>query len=372
MKIAVVTPGRSHLLNMSKELIHQGHDVKFYTMVPPSRCEAFGLPKKNVVSFFWICAPLMLIFRKMRFPFDWNRYVYYAVVRIVDALAAWRLQPCDLLIGISGCAIKSSKKARRKYGAKIGCDRGCKHILSQKAILDATPNAETVFPPDIPKELEQYELADYMALPSGHSRQSFLDHGIADSKLFVNPYGVNIDKFKPTALKKPAYDVIVVGNWCYQKGVDVLVEACRLRKFTLLHVGKIGDAPFPDGELFSHIDPVEESRLPEFYAQAKVLCLPSRQDGFGLVLFQAMRCGLPLVYSSETGGPDLRNLVSAKEYLFEFAELTPEVLGETLKRAINLANTQSGVRNYLTEDDLSNISWEAYGRRYNQFLKRIF
>lgn len=372
MKIAVVTPGRSHLLNMSKELIRQGHDVTFYTMVPPSRCEAFGLPKKNVVSFFWICAPLMLIFRKMRLPFDWNRYVYYAVVRIVDALAAWRLQPCDLLIGISGCAIKSSKKARRKYGAKIGCDRGCKHILSQKAILDATPNAETVFPPDIPKELEQYDLADYMALPSVHSRQSFIDNGVAESKLFVNPYGVNIDNFKPTALKKPAYDVIVVGNWCYQKGVDVLVEACRLRKFTLLHVGRIGDAPFPAGELFAHIDPVEENRLPEFYEQAKVLCLPSRQDGFGLVLFQAMRCGLPLVYSSETGGPDLRNLVNAKEYLFEFAELTPEVLGETLKRAINLANTQSGVRNYLTEDDLSNISWEAYGRRYNQFLKRIF
>ena len=372
MKIAVVTPGRSHLLNMSKELIHQGHDVKFYTMVPPSRCEAFGLPKKNVVSFFWICAPLMLIFRKLRLPFDGNRYVYYAVVRIVDALAAWRLKYCDLLIGISGCAIKSSKKARRKYGAKIGCDRGCKHILSQKAILDATPNAETVFPPDIPKELEQYELADYMALPSGHSRQSFIEHGVAEQKLFVYPYGVNIDNFKTTALKQPAYDVIVVGNWCYQKGVDILVEACRLQKCTLLHVGKLGDAPFPDGELFTHIDPVDESRLPEFYERAKVLCLPSRQDGFGLVLFQAMRCGLPLVYSSETGGPDLRNLVSAKEYLFEFSELTPEVLGETLERATDLADKQSGVRNYLTDSDLNNISWEAYGRRYNQFLKSIF
>lgn len=372
MKIAVVTPGRSHLLNMSKELIRHGHDVTFYTMVPPSRCEAFGLPKKNVVSFFWICAPLMLIFRKLRLPCDGNRYVYYAVVRSVDALAAWRLKYCDLLIGISGCAIKSSKKARRKYGAKIGCDRGCKHILSQKAILDATPNAETVFPPDIPKELEQYELADYMALPSGHSRQSFIDHGVAEQKLFVNPYGVNIDNFKPTSLKQPAYDVIVVGNWCYQKGVDILVEACRLQKCTLLHVGKLGDAPFPDGELFTHIDPVDESRLPEFYERAKVLCLPSRQDGFGLVLFQAMRCGLPLVYSSETGGPDLRNLVSAKEYLFEFSELTPEVLGETLERATDLADKQSGVRNYLTDSDLNNISWEAYGRRYNQFLKSIF
>lgn len=372
MKIAVVTPGRSHLLNLSKELIRRGHDVTFYTMVPPSRCETFGLPKKNIVSFFWICAPLMLIFRKMRLPFDWNRYVYYAVVRIVDTFAAWRLCPCDLLIGISGCAIKSSKKARRKYGAKIGCDRGCKHILSQKAILDATPNAATVFPPDITKELEQYELADYIALPSGHSRQSFLDHGLADSKLFVNPYGVNIDNFKPTELTRPAYDIIFVGIWCFRKGADVLVTACKNNNFSLLHVGPLGDAPFPDDELFTHIDPVEESYLPKFYERAKVLCLPSREDGFGLVLFQAMRCGLPLVYSSETGGPDLRNLVSAKDFLFEFSKLKPEVLGDSLKRAIGVANTQIGIRNYLTTTDLNNISWEAYGHRYNQFLKSIF
>lgn len=62
MRIAVVTPGRSHLLNMAKEHIHNGHDVTFYTMVSKRRCLKFGLPKENVVSFFIICAPLMFIF----------------------------------------------------------------------------------------------------------------------------------------------------------------------------------------------------------------------------------------------------------------------------------------------------------------------
>lgn len=33
MKIAVVSPGRSHLLDMSIMHIKNGHDVTFYTMV---------------------------------------------------------------------------------------------------------------------------------------------------------------------------------------------------------------------------------------------------------------------------------------------------------------------------------------------------
>ena len=52
MKIAVVSPGRSHLLDMSIMHIKNGHDVTFYTMVSKKRCEQFGFPADKVVSFF--------------------------------------------------------------------------------------------------------------------------------------------------------------------------------------------------------------------------------------------------------------------------------------------------------------------------------
>lgn len=102
MKIAIITPGRSHLLDMSIQLAKHGHDVTFYTMVSKSRCEKFGFPRKNVVSFFWACAPLMFIFRKTKLPFDGNRYVYYCVCRIVDYLACLFLKECDIAITLSG------------------------------------------------------------------------------------------------------------------------------------------------------------------------------------------------------------------------------------------------------------------------------
>lgn len=106
---------------------------------------------------------------------------------------------------------------------------------------------------------------------------------------------------------------------------------------------------------------------------AKVFCLPSREDGFGLVLFQAMACGLPLVYSHDTGGPDLKKLVDDHEFLFEMPEYTVDSLSDTLLKALKKAEQQprNSIRNYLTPNAVSNISWQAYGQRYNEFLLKI-
>lgn len=368
MKIAVVTPGRSHLLDMSIQLINNGHDVTFYTMVPKSRCERFGLSRKNVVSFFYVCAPLMFIFRKFKFPFGGNRFIYYLVCRIVDYLSSLYLKQCDIAITISGCSVKTIKKAKRKYGAYIICDRGAKHIIVQDQILKKIPSAQQVYRRDIPIELRQYEMADIIALPSQHTFESFVSQGVDKNKLFVNPYGVNIDLFHPVSNMTPEYDVIFVGNWSFQKGCDLLAEACEKGQFTLLHVGNLIDCPFPQDANFTHIDAVSQLELIDYYAKAKVLALPSRQDGFGLVLFQAMACGLPLVYSHETGGPDLRNLITKKEFLFEMKEYTVDSLVNELRHAIDISKSLVDQRNYLTECDKRQISWEAYGKRYNSFL----
>lgn len=112
MKIAVVSPGRSHLLDMSIMHIKNGHDVTFYTMVSKKRCKQFGFPAERVVSFFYICAPLMFIFRKFKLPKDGNRHLYYWIVRLVDFLSSLYLRKCDILIGLSGCALLSAKKQK--------------------------------------------------------------------------------------------------------------------------------------------------------------------------------------------------------------------------------------------------------------------
>ena len=127
---------------------------------------------------------------------------------------------------------------------------------------------------------------------------------------------------------------------------------------------------FPDEPNMTHVDPVNEIQLIKYYARAKVFILPSRADGFGMVLVQAVACGLPVVYSKETGGKDLRYLLEEEKWIIEMADLTVDSLHSCVEKALSLANTQRGHRNY-TKENLQSLSWSAYGDRYNKFLKSI-
>ena len=57
-----------------------------------------------------------------------------------------------------------------------------------------------------------------------------------------------------------------------------------------------------------HHGPVAQSALKHFYAAADLFVLASRQDGFGMVLSQALASGLPVVCTDRTGGGDLAEM----------------------------------------------------------------
>ena len=62
---------------------------------------------------------------------------------------------------------------------------------------------------------------------------------------------------------------------------------------------------FPNSERFVHYDFVPQWRLGEFYAQAHVFAIASKEEGLALVQLQALASGLPLVCTDRTGGGDL-------------------------------------------------------------------
>jgi glycosyltransferase involved in cell wall biosynthesis len=200
-------------------------------------------------------------------------------------------------------------------------------------------------------------------------KQNFPEH-----KLFVNPYGAFLKHFYST--NKPginSYDVIMVGQWSWRKGCDIIVEAIRKLNIRFLHVGALYDLPFPEDEsLFTHVNPVDEAHLVQYYSQAKVFVLPSREEGLALVQPQALICGLPIVCSKDTGGRDLRNFLNDKKWIIEMPETTVECLVECICEALALAEIQpEGKRNYAGES-IKHLTWEANGKRYSDFLTEIF
>lgn len=375
MKIAIVNTGRSHLLNTAINLLREGHEVTYFTCIPTSRCKNFGLPAKHVRSLFWGLGFLFVYRKFAKIPFLRNR-ILSLLDFLFDFIVSFRIKNYDACIGGSTLAVRCLAQAKRN-GILAVCDCGTKHVLAQDYVLASIPNAQRIYKDTIRRELKCYDVADLIVVPSTHSKNSFIAQGISESKVVVNPYGVNLNDFKPTLKCKAEnrYDVILVGAWRYIKGVDLLMDVCQKMHLSLLHVGGVfAGCPLPkDLPGFTHIDAVPEKSLIEYYRQAKIFVLPSRAEGLALVIAQAVSCGLPVVFSTDTGGSDLRSLLKDSSGNMIECDLRCQNLGEMIDMALQQYEKMPDetLRSYVNEEQKYKISWEAYGKRYHQILSQF-
>lgn len=362
MRINIASTNRFHLLDLARELTNLGHDVKFYSYVPTRRCVSFGLNSQNCYSLLWIALPFLFLSKV--FPKYNYKLTYYRNI-LLDFFVSRFMRKCDIFICIGSVYNNSIISAKKKYRAKTILEWGSKHIIEQLNCfnkLDKYPHKLLDY------DLKSYTICDYISIPSDHVKRSFIKHNIPYEKLIINPYGVDLHQFSPTSLDDN-FDIITVGGWRFEKGSDLLINLCKKYKYRLLHVGSIVGYEFPKLPNMCHVDSVNQSQLRKYYSKAKIFVLPSRAEGLALVQAQAMACGLPIVCSKETGGKDLRDLISDKKWIIEMNNLTLEELNSCVIEALNLSKSQKGVRNYLHKD-LENLSWKAYGNRYNNNIDK--
>lgn len=373
LRIAIATAGRFHVLDLARELHALGHDVKFYSYVPKGRAARFGLPKECHVSLLPFVFPLVA----------WDRYAPGLAPRLrerllyfaLNAVVKLRLQRCDIFHCMSGMFLEAATYAKKRYGSRIWIVRGSRHILSQDEILAKIPGSERPSRLTIRRELAGYAIADRIAISSHHVKESFARDPETSSKLVVNPYGVDLTMFPLRPEKPPSKPFIFlsVGNWSLQKGSDILEAAIkRLEDVRLLHVGAIGDLAFPDDRAaFEHIPPVPQWRLPEIYARADVFILASRQDGFGIVITQALASGLPVICSDMTGASGVAHTPALAARI----EIVPHDNVEALTDAMAALRDElqgGATLPPLTEADRETLSWRAYAERYSGQLQADF
>lgn len=372
LRIALATAGRFHLLDLARELDTLGHDVAFYSYVPGRRAAAFGLPARCHRSLLPYAAPVLAADRiafgaaaeaRERMMY---KALNYGLMRT--------LEPCDLLICMSGIYLEAARDARERFGAAVWLERGSVHILAQDAILKAVPGATRPSRLAIARELAGYDLADRIVVPSSHVAQTFAQDASLHAKLFRNPYGVDLAAF-PQRGKPPSKSgarALFVGTWSLRKGCDLLAAAIRrLPEARLTHVGAIGDCPFPAGDpQFRHVDAMPQQALAAVYAEADMLILPSREEGFGLVLAQALACGLPVICSDRTGGLNLAHTPALAERI----GVVPSGDVEALAGAIARLRDRIACDPFapLAERDRATLSWAAYGRRYADAIAAAF
>ena len=364
--VGVAASGRFHLLDLARELDALGVDTRFYSYVSRSRAASFGLPRRCHVALLPYLFPLVALERLLPrfFPHTVERLMCW----MLDLLVIMRMRRCNVFICMSGMYLLAARFARWRYGALIHLHRSSRHILSQQKILEGLPHARQVSNFMVRRELAGYSIADYIIVPSIHVTESFVSWPEFVSKLFLNPLGVDIDQFPRQKKTRPSKQptVLFVGQWSYRKGVDVLVGAIKaMAGVRLIHVGALADAPFPIDPQFVHHDHVSQKKLPEFYELAQVLALPSREDGFGVVLAQALSSGLQVVCTDRTGGPDLAKLPGISRLIHVVPADAPDALHRALARALDDASTVPPI----TEPERQSLSWRCYAERDLAFME---
>ncbi|BET68756.1 hypothetical protein ASA1KI_36740 [Opitutales bacterium ASA1] len=371
MRLAIVTSRRYHLFDLARELEAMGHVVQLFSGVSQTKGSRKGVSEKAHRSLRQSVLPWLAL-QRIAGP-RFHDSIETRIQRAVDKAAARRLGRCDAVIGLSGTCVRSFQKARGRFRARLYLERGGRHILSHKDMLEQIPGGPRPAVPhaEIKREIWGYNHADVVVVASRHAEQSFLERGVDASRVFRNPYGVDLEKFGPTArLPREIPTVLYVGSWTNKNGCDLLGHALRGQHIKLVHVGPTGDAPRPAAAQFEHRDVVEDWELCQIFRSVDILVRPTRGEGMDMVLAQALAAGVPIVCTDRSGGDDFREFVSDPAGIVVAKAGNLETLTDAIRQGLAYAFTQGGARSLLTSEGRATLTWRAYGERYGLELVR--
>ncbi len=373
--------GTFHHFDLARELASRGFLTRIYSSFPWRRLRREGVPRELVRTFPWIHGPWMVAGRYGLMPQWASRELAVENARIFDSWVASRIEDCDAFVGLSGSALKSGRVVQSR-GGKYICDRGSSHIRYQKMLLDEEYSRwglgrAQVDPRAVEREENEYAQADAITVPSEFSRRSFVEMGVPASKLRKIPYGVRLDRFMKMG-EPPAhcFDVLFAGTVSIRKGVPYLLEAFAKFKYPSKQLRLAGPVEPEMRSLFSRFNMTSvevlgrqpQSELARWMNASHVMVLPSIEDGFGLVMAQAMACGTPVIASEHTGSFDL--FTDGAE-----GSMVPIRSADAICERLTQLADDPDLRQRMSEAALQRVrslrGWDSYGAQYAKFLAEM-
>jgi len=198
---------------------------------------------------------------------------------------------------------------------------------------------------------------------------------LSNVEVIPDPLAFDIDQVSPLTNKR----VIAVGRYVYQKGFDLL-----------LHAWKLIEQQHPDWELAIYgmgermpyeqlIDKLKIDRnrchlngsTPDIkaeYLNSSLFVFSSRFEGFGMVLIEAMACGLPVVSFDCPCGP--KDIVRHKEDGLLVPSGRPDLLAEALHQVMG----NDSIRQKMATEAINNakrFQLDGIAMRWKQLFEDV-
>jgi starch synthase len=301
----------------------------------------------------------------------------------IDSGGARLSKKSKVFWGWSGCSLKGLKTAKSERKPAI-LERGSTHCswnvekVSGEYKRLGLPQSEIASPAEIQYDLKEYQIADRICIPSQFVFNTFLEKGIPEDRLFINPYGVDFDFWSARddakQREKASFTFLWVAALMPRKGIAILLDAWRkanLKDARLLLVGGVSKSI---KHLLKNLPPsitlipfMDHKSVRQLMSESHAYVLPSFEEGMARSVLEAGAAGLPVLITEETGATDIfkdgrDGWVVPSGDSDHLAQLLTQIHKcPDLARDMGLS-AQNSVRPY---------TWRAYGERAAIFLKTL-
>ena len=389
MRVVVAHPGRQHSHQLAMALADENMLLQYITGVPthPRAGWAIFHPfLRHLAGRYDIPLSPTLVHHAFISPIARKTVCRLALKRHAVALAhradGWfdthvaqrlaKLRP-DVVIGYENACLKTFQRAKQMNIRTVLDAAALHHTWQDRFHKPVTsPRAHQHI---LARKDAEIELADNILTVSDYARTSYVEAGVPSSRVHTIPMGVALERF-PVCGRRLGPDrpvrFVFVGSISEHKGADVLRDCVRILtarnvSFDLTVFGRHTSQVRLDDLPNVHCRGwVCHDRLAVELQSQDVLVLPSRHDSFGMVVAEAMACGLPAIVSDHVGAKQM---------------VTPEVNGLVVPAGDSIALAAALEWFVANRDRLRGMiptarqtaqqySWEAYRRRIVDQLRR--
>lgn len=197
------------------------------------------------------------------------------------------------------------------------------YILSRADLGDKIRQEEEEFSEDESYRkamIKEAHLSDLVICATNFTKKSLSYAGVDQEKIIVIPYGVELKNWPDynqennVNEKKDIINLAFVGQFVVRKGIYELLDAVKIN--SSIHLNIYTQDASRAVSIIRKVMGVDSTRVTlktikdnnalwEDVRENDFLILPSLVEGFGMVILEAMGCGLPVIASKNTAGPDI-------------------------------------------------------------------
>lgn len=318
MKVDIAVCGRFHYHKYLKYLENLGVINRLYCSYKIGFY--FGINSNKIKNYF---IKEYLMHFNDRYLKSWN---YNNVMKFLHRL--WEYQvlinepQSDILhVMVHGNSLKIIEKYKR-LGIPVIGEAVNAHPVVQREILsqeysqyglqyDYSQNREA-------RMMQEFDLCDYILVASSFVEQSFLDRGYPKEKIIKIPYGIEkkAQHLPEHLLRTSEINILCVGAITFRKGQIYLLRAIQdlisegypiqltlVGSIDPLYHNIIVQQGFED--IYTHVSHVDNAEMAEFMSNFDLFVLPSIEDGFSVVIPEAISVGLPVITTRNNGAADI-------------------------------------------------------------------